>query len=194
MRKAILISFVVFVILVPLLVFLSFAGAFDKKYSQEWLTNNFVQNEDAFSSLVNLFETNINKSKQTDVSFGLSRADKVSLIIYPTVVAPANKIIGGSDLKFDSPELQSALTCLGWTIETVKQLKKELSRTHCDWIRVIENQSNSIEIYPNQSGWGSYSYVIYKQPVTDTMIPAYGKPLSDSGFGKRVVLNYTAAL
>jgi hypothetical protein len=194
MKKAILISFVVFVILVPLLVFLTFGGAFDKKYSREWLANNFVQNEDAFLSLVNLFETNISKSKQTDVSFGLSRTSRVSLIIYPAIVAPGNKIIGGSDLKYDSPELQSALTCLGWTIETVKQLKKELSRTHCDWIRVIEGQRNAIEIYPNQSGWGSYSYGIYREPVTDTMIPTYGKPLSDSGFGKRVVLNYSAAL
>jgi hypothetical protein len=194
MKKSILISIVVFVILVSLWAFLAFEGVFDKKYSQEWLANNFVQNEDAFSNLVNLFETNLSKSNQTDVSFGLSKGDKVSLIIYPAVVAPANKIIGGADLKFDSPELKSALSSLGWTIETVKQLKKELSQTGCDWIRVIEGRGNSIEIYPNQSGWGSYSYVIYSQPVTDTMIPTYGKPLSDFGFGKRVVLDYSTAL
>jgi hypothetical protein len=194
MKKPILISIVVFVLLVPLVVFLTFEGAFDKKYSQEWLADNFVQNEDAFSNLVNFFETNLRKSNQADVSFGVSRADKVSLIIYPAVVAPANKIIGGADLKLDSPELQSALSRLGWTSETVKQLKNELSRTRCDWIKVIEGQGNSVEIYPDQSGWGSYSYVIYREPVTDSMIHTYGKPLSNSGFGKRVVLNYTAAL
>ena len=77
---------------------LSFAGILFLLWCQRFI------NEDAFSSLVNLFETNLSKSNQTDVSFGLSRADKVSLIIYPTIVDPANKIIGGADLKFDSPE------------------------------------------------------------------------------------------
>jgi hypothetical protein len=55
MKKVILISFVIFVILVPLSVFLAFDGAFDKKYSREELTQNFVEHEKAFSDVEDFF-------------------------------------------------------------------------------------------------------------------------------------------
>jgi hypothetical protein len=196
MRGFILIAFVVFILVVLLpiaCVWLSFSGVFDKKYSREWLTENFVRNENTFSELATMFDADVSKSKHDNVSLGLSSGDRISLVIYPDVIDPANKIIGGDDLKLGSPELDSALVTLGWTVETVKDLRDRLEKTNCDWIRVIA-KGNPIEIYPNQTGWGSFSYAIFKEPIPDSLFQRYGKPLSDSGFGRRVELDYTSAL
>jgi hypothetical protein len=149
---------------------LTFSGVFDKKYSREELTRNFVKHEKDFSD------------------------DKVSLDLYPTVIDPANKIIGGDDLKPGSAQLDSALTKLGWTRETVKLLRDKLSRTNCDWIRTTGISHRRIEMYPNQSGWGSYTYSIYNMPIVDSLVQVYGKPLSNSAFGRKVVLHYSSAL
>jgi hypothetical protein len=196
MRGLILIAFVVFIAAVLFFIgcaWLSFAGVFDKKYSREWLAENFVRNENAFSELATIFDADVSKSKHDNVSLGLSNGDRISLVIYPDVIDPANKIIGGDDLKLGSPELDSTLVILGWTIKTVKDLRDRLKKTNCDWIRVIA-RGNPIEMYPNQTGWGSFSYTIFKDPIPDSLFERYGKPLSDSGFGRRVELDYTSVL
>lgn len=173
---------------------LSFKGMFDRKYSREELTEYFNQHENDFSDLVESFAANIPKNKQQSVSFGLSKNNKISLNIYPSVIDSASKIIGGNDLELGSPLLDTALATLGWTNETIVILRNKLSKTNCDWIRTTENINKPVEIYPNQSGMSSYSYSIYNKPIDDSLISTYGKPLSKSEFGSRVTLTYTSVL
>jgi hypothetical protein len=194
MRKLLLPIIIVVILFIIGYTYFGFSGTFDKKYSREWLVKNFVQNERSFEELANQFDSLVSRSKQSDLTFGLSGRNRINLTVYPAVVDPANKIMGGKDLEFGSPELDTLLAKLGWTIESVKMLRKRLSETNCDWIRVIGNRENSISIYPNQTGWGKYSYVVLKEPVPDSSQGTYGRPLTDSGFGKRVVLNYVSAL
>ena len=190
--------FIIILILIIAGIYLSvplvFSGVFDKKYSREELTRNFVEHEKEFSDLVSAFDAKVPKNDDYTVSFGLSSGDKVSLDLYPTVIDPANKIIGGDDLKPGSAQLDSALTKLGWTRETVNLLRDKLSRTNCDWVRTTGISHRRIEMYPNQSGWGSFTYSIYNMPIVDSLVQVYGKPLSNSAFGRKVVLNYSSAL
>ncbi|HEV3411925.1 MAG TPA: hypothetical protein VG101_05570 [Puia sp.] len=167
---------------------------FDKKYSHEWLVRNFHENETGFADAVALFKAGISKTNQKDLSFGLGNWGTVNLFIYPTVIDPANKIIGGEGLKIGSPELDSILAMLKWDNETVKRLREKLAQTNCDWIRKIDNGHHVIEIYPNQTGWGAFSYAIFDEPIPDSPNQGYGRPLSDTGFGRKVELNYTSAL
>jgi hypothetical protein len=194
MKKAILISVIVFVILVPLSVFLAFEGVFDKKYSRESLTRNFVEHENDFADVAAFFEAHLSKNENFSVSFVLGRRGSVNLYIFPDVVDPANKTVGGDDMEIGSLQLDSTIAKLGWTNEIVKKLREKLTRTNCDWIRTLDGQGDKIEIYPSQSGWGSFSYSIYQRPIADSLDKIYGRPLGKSGFGKRVVLNYRAAL
>jgi hypothetical protein len=167
---------------------------FDKTYSREWLVTNFHKNETAFADAVTLFKAGIAKTNQKDLSFGLGNWGTVNLFIYPAIIDPANKIIGGEGLKIGSPELDSILVKLNWDNETVKRLREKLKQTNCDWIRIIDNGHYDIEMYPTQTGWGTYSYVIFDDPIPDSLIQTSGKPISDTGFGRRVALNYTSAL
>jgi len=194
MKKVILISFVIFVILVPLSVFLAFDGAFDKKYSREELTQNFVEHEKAFSDVEDFFWRRLPKGADFSVLFGLGRGGRVNFYLYPNVVDPANKVVGGNNLEVGSQELDSVLLKLGWTNEIVRALREKLGKTNCDWIRTLDGRDDRVEIYPSQSGWGSFTYFIYRMPLTDSLVKIYGKPIGNSGFGKRVVLNYSAAL
>jgi len=174
---------------------LVFSGTFDKKYTREELVKNFVQHETDFADLVAYFKSHVSESKEQSVSFGLSKGDKVNLIISPAVVDPANKIIGGNNLTVNSPKLDSALAALGWTNETVKTLKDKLAKTNCDWIRTTEIYGgNPIEMYPNQSGWNSYCYHLFNAPVSYSVLQIHGNPIGDSEFGKRVFLDYSSGL
>jgi hypothetical protein len=173
---------------------LSFSGAFDKKYTREELTENFIQNEKAFAEAGNLFVSKLPKLNDQKVLFGLSKGDKVSLLIIPTIVDSKTHITGGYDLELNSIQLDSALTTLGWTVETVTLLKEKLSKTNCDWISTTESLYHPIEIYPYQNGWGSFSYLIFDKPISDSLVRVFGRPISNSAFGRKVELNYTSAL
>ena|ERR1700722_9753758 len=106
---------------------------FDKKYSREELEKNFYKNETAFADASALFKAGVSKTNQKNLSFGLGNWGSVNLYIYPAVIDPANKIIGGDNLKIGSPELDSILVKLNWDNETVKRLREKLKQTNCDW-------------------------------------------------------------
>jgi len=189
-----LVSAVVITICLFCFVQLSLSDVFDKKYTRVELTENFIQNEKAFVEVENLFVSKLPMLTDQKISFGLSKGNKFSLIIIPTIIDSKSHIIGGYDLEVNSIQLDSALTTLGWTVETVTLLKKKLSKTNCDWIRTSEIRFHPIQIYPNQNGWGSFDYLIFDKPISDSLVQIYGRPISNSTFGRRVELNYTSAL
>lgn len=171
-----------------------FTGDFDIKHSREELNQNFIQHEEEFADLVTYFNSKINDVKNQRVSFGLSKGNKVNLILYPVVNNHANKIVGGDNLELGSSELDSALELVGWTNEIVTVLKDKLTKTNCDWIRTTEIYGNPIEIYNKPSGWGTYSYRVFDVPLSDSLIKIHGKTIGTSEFGRRVVLEYSSAL
>jgi hypothetical protein len=174
---------------------LAFSGMFDKKYTREELVENFVQHENDFADLVAYFKSHVSKIKEQTIAFGLSKGNRVSLIIYPAVIDPANKIVGGNDLTLNSSQLDSALAALGWTNDNLKKLREKLAKTNCDWICTTRIYGgNPIEMYPNQRGWSSYCYHIFNAPLADSVLQVHGKPLGASEFGKGVFLDFSTAL
>ena len=175
---------------------LSFPGAFEKKYSREELVTAFKEHEKAFADLESFFVANLSKVKGQKVSFGLEKGNQISLNIFPeeVVIEGQQKMIGANDVKIGSSKLDSALEALGWTNETLKVLRDKLSKTNNDWITATGEPENTILVYSNQSSWGTYNYAIYDMPITDSLVQAYGAPLGNSDFSRRVVLDYRAAL
>jgi hypothetical protein len=142
------------------------------------------EHERDFEDLETYFISIIPKTDEQLISFELCRGDNISLFIYPTVIDPKNRILGGKCLELQSEELGSALKAVGWHIETISILRDKLRKTNC----------KSISVSAGQGGWGKYSYAIFPKPISDSMIAVFGKPLGTSAFAKRVSLNYVAAL
>ncbi len=172
---------------------LAFSGTFDKKYSREELTNSFLKHEKEFLDVVTYFKKNVPTDISYSVTFGISSGKKISLYLYPSVIHPANKILGGEAVSMGSSKLDTALKILGWSKETIATLQSKLSKTNCDWISKSDHR-DQIKMYPNQDGWGSFTYCIWTMPITDSLIKDYGQPLSNNGFGQFVTLHYSAAL
>jgi hypothetical protein len=139
---------------------LAFSGAFDKKYSREELTDGFLKHEKDFSDVVYYFKSNIPANISYSVTFGFSSRKKVALYLYPFVIDLVNKIIGGEAMSIESSKFDSTLKVLGWSKITIATLQSKLAKTNCDWIRTAAH-SDKIEMYPNQSGWGSFTYIIW---------------------------------
>ncbi|WP_276505044.1 hypothetical protein [Terrimonas pollutisoli] len=172
---------------------LAFSGAFDKKYSRQELTDSFLEHENEFLDVDRYFKSTIPPNISYSVTFGLSARKRVSLYLHPFVIDPANKIIGGKAMSVESPKLDSALKVLGWSKETIITLQNKLAKTNCDWIRTVD-YSDQIQMYPNQNGWGSFTYSIWNTPISDSLIKDYGQPITNNGFGQFVTLNYSSAL
>lgn len=188
------IGILLFTITLWLYNYLVFTGFFDKKYTREELAKNFLLHEDNFKDLTVYFKTLTQHEDNYNISFGLAKDDHVNLVILPKIVDPANRILGGNDLAFESPQLDSVLTILGWNIDIIKTLKEKLSRTNCHWIKTSEADNSSITISPNQKAWSAYSYIVHSRPIGDSLYSRFGKPISSSQFGSHVVLNYSSPL
>jgi hypothetical protein len=172
---------------------LSFSGAFDTKYTREELTGRFTRHEKEFADVVTYFNTARSNNKEQLIYFGLGSFNRVSLTISPQVIDPANKTIGGTNLRADAPALDSVLVVLGWTNETVLALRDKLRKTNCDYI-MVSAADGSLVMAPDQSGWGWFTYHIFESPKIDTSAGIHGKTLGNSEFGRRVVLDYSSAL
>lgn len=198
MKKIAIMIFVTLVVLIVgfrIMTHLIFKGVLDEQDNmREELTLNFNQHENDFSDLVEFFKKNALNDTSYTVTFGLGKNGKVSLDVFPVVIDPANKIVGGEDLELDSYELGVALKKLKWTNETVVALRNKLSKTNCDWIRTTQSASKAIELDQNQTGLGKFSYYIHDRPIVDSLILLYGKPLSNSEFGRKVILDYKSPL
>ncbi len=171
---------------------MAFMGVFDKKYTREELTQNFIKHEKEFLDVITYFKANV--PQKNDYSFSFWQNGKyVSLYLYPHVISPENKIVGAGDVKVNSPKLDSALQILGWNRDTLKLLADKLKKTNCNFIGNVGFNEN-IRLSPHQTGWGSFTYVVLNKPIIDSLVHIHGIPLGTDSFGVRVLLNYSSAL
>ena len=173
---------------------LSFSGTFDTKYSREELVGKFSRHEKQFKDAVGFFRSKLPRDSSFTVSFDLQSFGRVSLWLYPEVVSSENHIIGADRCRVGSSSFDTALTRLGWTQEDLRQLREKLEATGVDHIRSTGFPDRPVEAWPSQNGWGSFTFVFYDAPLTDSAQKIHGTTISNSSFGKTVLLSYSSAL
>jgi hypothetical protein len=194
------ISIIVLVVIAALtyiLIQCSFTGKLDKKVTREDLGKNFLDHESEFVKVTEYFDFLTSAQKQDQkINFGLSKKNRFNLFVSPLVVTINNQdqILGGDNLKIDSPEMTAALTKLRWKPEAVLKLRGLLSKTGCEYITTTGIQFDPIKMYNTPSGWSNFHYLVFKEPLNGTLIERYGPPVSSNGFGRHVVIVYTSAL
>jgi hypothetical protein len=191
---------------ISLIIVISFIGIYGfytkvlkKTYSREELVNNFIRYENDFQKLVDDFQSAVSHFSQVEnyqISFGLGKdSQHISIILYPYVLNSTSTNIGSKDINKGSAEYNMILNTLNWDNEIVEKLEKQLLHIKCDVIRMVDYYGGcKFEIYPYQNGFSSYSYNIYDKPLSDSLMTVIGRTISNSNFGKRVVLNYTSCL
>jgi hypothetical protein len=195
------------IILIPIIFIVAdFGGAFDITYTRDELNTNFHKNEKDFKELGDYFLAKIPSSVYENyyVDFKLNKRslfsslfnkEQFSIFLTPKVIDPKNKLIGGADMESGSPKLDSALTMLGWKNENLYFLRDKLAKTHCGIISTSGIYGGEpILLSPHQTGWGCYTYMIFPKPLADSVLKVHGRTISNSAFGRRVVLQYSSAL
>ncbi len=173
---------------------ISFAGVFDKKYTREELTRNFIDHQREFSDVVNLFKKNIPQNNTYDIVFWQKGKKNVSLLLRHKVIDPKNKNLEISEVSVDSPKLDSALRILGWSKDYLVNLRNMLEKTECNYIRNADLSDSIVDLGPYQSSWGSFNYRVWDRPIIDSMATIHGTPLGNDNFGIKVTLIYLSAL
>lgn len=171
-----------------------FSGVFDTKFDREQLNDNFLKNEKTFNSLISLFREKTANVDGYTVALGVNRNNRISLNLYPVVIDPANKILGVDDVEIGAVKLDSILRVLNWSKVLLIEFKDKLKQVGCNWIRTTQIYGSPVDIYPSQNGWGSYSYLFFKEPVDSVIREIHGEPLGGSGLGNRAFLEYSSAL
>lgn len=157
----------------------------------------FKSNEIKFNNLYNYFISICPKGKNELITFYDSEEENTySISVYPinAAVSSSNPVLGGKELKLNSTELNQVLNKINWTYNNLETLKQMLKSTKCKWIRTTEINGNPVEICIAEKNWGSYSYFIFENPLTDSLIKIHGEPLNTKILKGKVILKFSAAL
>jgi hypothetical protein len=90
------------------------------------------------------------------------------------------------NLDIDSKKTDSLLTVINWTKNDLKILKNKLEKANC----ISASSGNPTTIGWQRSGMGKFSYSIFHQKLTDSLIKQYNDGCMDIYYKDNVVLNY----
>lgn len=90
------------------------------------------------------------------------------------------------NLEYNSKKLNSMLTMLKWTNETLSIIKKLLTDAHC--VSIENGQITTIGFA--RSGMGKYSYLLFDNNLTVAQVKPYNNGCSDIYYKNNIVLEY----
>ena len=194
MLKKILItlSIVIGIIIVAfigyLLIIIAAFGGFDKDYSVSDLKENFEKNKTEILELKRYFNEIVPKNRFVDIEF------KDDMTLGRFGISPLDSTAGNPnvvkflewDLKINTPKMDSLVTSIGWTRETLKTLKEKLDKANC--IQISSGDPSKIGF--KRSGMGMYSFNVFRQPIPDHLIEQYNDSCTYIFVNKELVLEY----
>ena len=158
-------------------------GLFQKKYTRDEAIQNFIKNEKEFENIVIYFKSILPKDKDVTILFNLGKKNTINLYV-DLLKSDANSIIKGENLTLKSPQLDSILIVIGWTDDTIINLRDKLSKVNCE---TIMNKKTRVDyIVMHLHGDQNYYYTIHDNPIS------YSKPISNKGLGAKATVSYRA--
>lgn len=171
-----------------LYLFVAFSGTLDTYHTKQELIENYTKRRTKILELKNYFNSIVPKNKQVEIEFesdtklfrfGVYSINPVTRgIIYPIFLK--------WDLKTGSSKVDSALTSIGWTQQTLQTLKGKLDKAGCIG---IEN-GEPTKIGWQRSGMGRYSYNVFERPIADSLKTQYKNSCTHIFYNNELVLEY----
>ena len=185
---SIVIGIIVVAFIGYLLIIIAAFGGFDKDYSVSDLKENFEKNKTEIHELKRYFNEIVPKNRFVDIEFkddmtlgrfGISALDS-------TAGNPNAVKFLEWNLKTNTTKMDSLITSIGWTRETLKTLKEKLGKANC--IQISSGDPSKIGF--KRSGMGIYSFNIFTQPIPDHLIEQYNDSCTYIFVNKKLVLEY----
>ncbi|MDR1518267.1 MAG: hypothetical protein LBS52_09335 [Dysgonamonadaceae bacterium] len=105
-------------------------------------------------------------------------------------VQPTYWLEGGKHLKINSLKVDTLLTCMGWTRETLKTLKPKLDAANCISIESEKTYPKSMTIGFKRSGMGMCFYKLFDEALTANSIDKFNDGCTYIFYKDNVLLEY----
>lgn len=166
---------------------LTYAGFFDKEYSQEELTEHFYEHEPAFQVIFDVTKQVPPAAHGLSVFFEKSDNGKVNLTGYSGNVYNGQKEQwGGDNLPSNAPQLVAILIKLNWEHHDIERLNKALQETNCAYIHLHQGR---VKVLYERSGRATAWYRFYPNPIMANDEKVYGAPIGNQGLSQHVVID-----
>ncbi|WP_445749236.1 hypothetical protein [Polaribacter sp.] len=155
-------------------------GGFDKDYSVTELKENFEAKKTEIYEIKNFVNKIMPSGKLVHIEF----EDNNTMFIFH--VNEDDKFENNWDVKINSAKADTLLKKLGWKLEDLKTLKEKLDKANC--IGVSSGEPCKINF--QRSGMGMYSFNVFDQPISDTLIEQYNDSCTYILVNRKLALEY----
>ncbi|WPC10539.1 hypothetical protein LEQ04_07145 [Riemerella anatipestifer] len=168
MRGFIKIALILFGIVVLLhfifmMIVLSAFGGFDKSYSTSDLKEEYINNKDKISQVINYYNSIVSEDKIVEIEFEDGETIARFGIYYRDSTMGKNNFLDW-DLKLNSSRTDSIMKTINWNNEILKTLKNKLDGANC--IQIKNGEPTQVGFA--RSGMGMYFFNIFKNPINYT--------------------------
>ena len=166
----------------------SFSGAVGNFHTKQELIDNYSKRKAQILDLKSYFNSIVPKDKQVEIEFG---SDKK---LFRFGVAPVDTATGKIiypiflewDLNTTSSTVDSVIKTIGWTQQTLKDLKQKLDAANC--IQIESGEPTTIGW--QRSGMGMYFYKVFDKPIADRLKNYYNDSCTYILYNDKLVLEY----
>lgn len=149
-----------------LMYFFFIAGVFDKDYTPKELVENFNRKKKEIYTLKHYYNAIVPKNKAVEIEFDGS--NELSRFGIYTINANRNSTSQEFlewNLKISSSRMDSILSTIGWSRQTLKSIKEKLDNANC--IEIESGEPTKIGF--KRSGLGMYSFNVFDSPISDSI-------------------------
>lgn len=146
------------------LLFFGMIGGFQKTYTPSEMVESFDDHKQEINEPISYFSTMAPKDKVIEIEF--NDDEELNRFGFTPPCDTSQKWFLDWDVQVESSLMDSLMDCLGWDLNQVRVLKKKLDAADC--IQIGRNLEGT-HIGFKRSGMQMYSYVVYHQPVSDSL-------------------------
>jgi hypothetical protein len=159
---------------------LTFSFDDGRYYSIQDLINNYNQKTNQISDLKKYINDIVPEGKSVEIEFD---GNKRFFIFH---LADGGNYDNNWDLKLNSTKVDTLLTKLNWTKETLKILKEKLDASNCISVKSGEPCNIGFQRF----GMGIYYYNLFDKPIPDSLKDKYNDSCTYILYTDKVVLEY----
>jgi hypothetical protein len=189
-KWALIVGGVGFLLYIGFMVFgaMTFSGAFDTFHTRQELIDNYKKRQTQILELKSYFNLIVPKDKQIEIEFE-SDSKLFRFGVYPIDTTTGNiiyPIFLEWNLKTNSDKVVSVIKPLGWTQQTLRDLKDKLDNANC--IQIESGEPTKIGW--QRSGMGMYFYNVFDKPIADSLKKHYNDSCTYILYNDKLVLGY----